>query len=180
MSGNDEDKKTDDVDPELAKTAEPEDDQDTETEEDTEPQEAQAEAEAEGIVSRKGIYRVELTIHYEDGWEQTMKTPGLFVIKQVGDMGGVQLPAGVQATAKFYSASEINKTVQLLEGLIDDLRNTIPSPEEIEAAKKKALQDSVDAGKRAELMGGPRPGQIPINPVTGQPLQFPPGRRPGG
>ena len=172
---SDEEKKTEEqeVDPELAKA---EEETPTEEEQETEP-ETEVAAAAEEIAKRKGIYRVEMTIHYEDGWEQTMKTPALFVVKPMTDTP-IQLPAGVQATAKFYSASEINKTVQLLEGLIDDLRNTIPSPEEIEAAKKKAMNDGADYVRRAALMAAGGPGQMPpVNPKTGQPLQFPPGQR---
>jgi len=131
-------------------------------------EEASAAADAaEEVAKRKGIFKVELTIFYEDGWEQMMKCPPLFQVRQVPGS-----TPGMQAAAKYYNASEINKTVALLEGLIEDLKNTIPTKEEIEAAKKQAMEHEVEIARRASIMAAQQ--QMPVNPKTGRPLQFPP------
>ena len=125
--------------------------------------------------SRKGVAKVEVTVTYEDGWKQTIETP---VMVQLGPaQQQIQTPQGVQVIARYIKAVELAKAIDLLEHICEDLRNTIPTEEDLEKARKIMQEREEQLQKRAAMIAQAHKGRTPGkgSPVDKSQLEVPPG-----
>jgi len=124
---------------------------------------------------RKGIAKVEIEVTYEDGWVQKIETPAL--VRMGPAQRNIQTPNGVQVIARYTYAVEIMKTVELIEHVLEDLKNTIPTEEERIKAESIMRKHSQDLQQRAQMIAEASKGRTPGKgtPMDKAGLVVPPG-----
>jgi hypothetical protein len=126
------------------------------TDEDTKTEDQEPKGSIEEM-RRKGIMAVEIKVTYEDGWEQTMKSPPIIKFRQAG--GPILTPSQERPIVKAINKDGINKAVMILDSVRKDVIDTMPSEEELKKAQQALAEQKAEMGR-----GGPMiamPGQTP-------------------
>ena len=110
-------------------------------------------------IPRKGIMALEIKVTYEDGWEQTMKSPPIIQYRQAG--GPILTPTQERPIVKAINKDGIDKALLILQSVRDDVIGTMPSQEEIQKAQQAIAQQKADASSPPIVI----PGQPPT-PAT--------------
>jgi len=108
---------------------------------------------------RLGVVSVEVKVKYEDGFTNTMTSPDM-IIWQPTQMAIVS-PGGRPPMAKTVSLDGLEKALQVLEKVREDVKATIPSKEEIDKAREEiASQTAAGAKKIMPVSKMPTPADL--------------------
>jgi type III secretory pathway lipoprotein EscJ len=96
---------------------------------------------------RQGVVSVEVTIAYEDGFSSTIKSPQM-VSWEATSMAIVS-PGSERAMVKKLNIGAMKQTVGILEGVLDDVKNSIPTEEEIAEERQKIAELQASKARKA-------------------------------
>lgn len=107
---------------------------------------------------RQGVVKVEITVSYEDGFSSTIKSPNMVVWEPTSM--AVLTPGSEKSLVKKLNIGAMKQTVGVLEGVLDDVRNSIPTEEQIAEERKKIAEMQAEKMRRTGNPGITNPSQL--------------------
>jgi hypothetical protein len=88
---------------------------------------------------RMRVVFVEVKVTYEDGFTTTLSSPPMISIRRSDlALSGPGLP---QKHIKEINRSAMEQTAEILEGVLKDVRDSIPTEEEVQRAQNAAMEE---------------------------------------